>query len=62
MASDDSDVNSSDEEEDGKQLKKKKKKSSSQMVTMPMINRWSRDMRVSGGMCVKLRFNVQMCR
>ncbi len=46
VASDDSNVDSSDEEENEKQQTKKRKRASSQLVTMAMINRWSRDMRV----------------
>ena len=46
VASDDSDVDSSGEEVEEKQHQKRKK-SSSKLVTIAMINRWSRDMRVS---------------
>ena len=45
VASDDSNIDSSDEEEEEK-VQKQKKKRSSKTVTMGMINRWSKDMRV----------------
>ena len=44
VASDDSAVESSDEEHE--KTSKKKKKSSAQVVTMPMINKWCKQMKV----------------
>ena len=63
MASDDSDVgSSSDEEMESKEkpTKKKKKSDSSKLVTMTMINKWSKELRVSQLIVDILKIEVMM--